>query len=743
MRIGMGIGIGSVARRRQKEPVAPSLAPLSPFDATQPVSAAYSWRKINPAYAGACLQLRTVEGGSNKTWEIGWIADPNGGAFPIVDVATMNARIAASDGGAHYITRWYDQSGNGRHLGNGSNTTVLKAATAANAAGTALPTLDFDGSAGTSTLSTTTAGVPAWLNSGGTYNLSVFVNAEIMGVVATSTGAQPRTYPQNASGFNAVMLSASSALPIMVATKAASLQTTAYDGGENLRLDAPIARTYPLGLNIATPPALQLTGPRVANRWMNQKGALLSGGGGGFVSITDRAHGVAASAATTLFVGALGGASRPANARLREVILFNNAGALSDEECRRIDLWQGAYWPGVPARAPMRLAVTMLGESTAQGLASESSDDAGMGYSSWARVLIPQLLAQANRSYADTDIVFRNVSPSGYGTSGSYCLPKPQTPAPPNGTWQGQSSGLAYQKFWWDHRYGIPGPCYWDWRRVNLDSAYGGAEAPTGARWMAFVTQGINDTEIAETQAQGITFANWKAGWKSVIALARADVGAGDFPFFFSMAKRPGVQPTKEMRMRDIWEEIAAELPNCYLLPEGGLISLRGDGTHYQTGPGLTAPNNTAPAYGPEGSDRLAHWIARGMAAKALGAPVAWRGPELAPTFARVGPAVLDFTVTYPEGCAGTDFGPAVGIFGFTIYDAGVAKAISSAVRVDPTTIRVTAAAALTGTVTADYVPNSASDGAEAEGGIRVRDNTIVGTTGLPLRQRRAMAQTA
>lgn len=727
----------------------PAFTALSPFAASQPVSAIYSMRKVNPAYNGASLRIRNS---AATVLDVGWVTDPAGSGFQVIDMAAITAHAALGNG-TFNIVYWCDQSGNARHAGPGGTVSNLKAATVSTALGASLPTFDFDGSATSGSFSTTNGGGAAWLNTGGTYNFSAFVNAELFGGNTATTGACPRTYPHSPT-YAAQLLSAGSALPLMTACQAGTAQLVALDTQTATKrdihaIDFPEPRKYPLGAGIATPPAIQVTGSRVANVWSNQKGASLSGGGDGKISFADRAHGTAASTATALIIGALG-SNRPANSRVREIIIFNNAGALSDLECQRIDLWQTQFW-GSPQtiRIPKRLAIMHLGESTAAELGQESSNEAALllGDTAWARIVIPELMSHLGRSYASTDIVYRDMVAVG-GKAGAYCLTKPSTPEPPNGTWAGQSSGLAFQKFYWDQRYNIPGPLYHEWKKAALDTAFGASPATMYADWAMFITQGINDIDIAETQANGITFANWKAAWKSIIMLARTDVGAGDFPVFFHMAKRPTAQPSKEMRMRDIYEEICAELPNCFMLPEGGLISLRGDGTHYQTGPGIDVPNNAAPAYGPEGDDRLAHWIARGMAAK-LGAPnTIWKGPELSPTFVRSGPAVLDFTVNYPAGCGGTDFSPASGIFGFTVYDGGVAQTIASAVRLNASTIRVTTSAALSGTVTADYRPNlaeatSAGPTTDVEGGRRVRDNTMVGTTGMPMRQRKGMVQAA
>lgn len=94
------------------------------------------------------------------------------------------------------------------------------------------------------------------------------------------------------------------------------------------------------------------------------------------------------------------------------------------------------------------------------------------------------------------------------------------------------------------------------------------------------------------------------------------------------------------------------------------------------------------------------------IAAKGFGcAGLVCRGPEIASASA-VNSTTIDVTIAYGPDCGGTDFTPDSGIVGFEVTDSGGTKTISSAVRQDASTIRLTLADALaSGTVSVRYEP--------------------------------------
>ncbi len=129
------------------------------------------------------------------------------------------------------------------------------------------------------------------------------------------------------------------------------------------------------------------------------------------------------------------------------------------------------------------------------------------------------------------------------------------------------------------------------------------------------------------------------------------------------------------------------------------------------------------------GFDRQCHWHARTLAHALSCTAVVWQGPEVA-SAAIVDSTHTDVTLTYPAGCGGTDFTPTSGIEGFTIFDAGVSKAISAAVRTDSTHVRLTHAA-ISGARTVQYV----SENGNVSTANMVRDNFHGIPEGMPLRK--------
>lgn len=109
------------------------------------------------------------------------------------------------------------------------------------------------------------------------------------------------------------------------------------------------------------------------------------------------------------------------------------------------------------------------------------------------------------------------------------------------------------------------------------------------------------------------------------------------------------------------------------------------DGIHYGTGS--------------EGFEKHGKLIAQAVL-KDLGEVTFSTGPQVL-SFNEVSKTIYDVTISHSDG---TDFTPTTGITGFRVFDDAVESTISSAVRVDETTIRLTLSVATSGTVTADYM---------------------------------------
>jgi len=65
-------------------------------------TAAYSFRKLRTAYTGNCLRVRRLS--DNTEQDIGFVSN-------YIDKTSLSSFVGASNG---YITKWYDQSGNGK-----------------------------------------------------------------------------------------------------------------------------------------------------------------------------------------------------------------------------------------------------------------------------------------------------------------------------------------------------------------------------------------------------------------------------------------------------------------------------------------------------------------------------------------------------------------------------------------------------------------------------------------------------
>lgn len=104
---------------------------------------------------------------------------------------------------------------------------------------------------------------------------------------------------------------------------------------------------------------------------------------------------------------------------------------------------------------------------------------------------------------------------------------------------------------------------------------------------------------------------------------------------------------------------------------------------------------------------------------------VKYKGPDVV-SAAIVDATHTDITINYSSDCGGTDFTPTSAISGFVIFDAGVSKAISAAVRTGATTIRLTHAS-IAGARTVQYIPPRIENTRTS----LVRDNYDIG---IPMR---------
>jgi hypothetical protein len=201
-------------------------APL-PLDLVRGATAAYSLRKLRSGYLGKAVNVRRSS--DNLTADIGFT--PSGD----FDIAAFNAYIG---GGSGFVTKWYDQSGNGHDA---------VQATAANQ-----PQI---------TLATTSNGRPALTSASTTVEMDATVPATTLpltlNAVVTRTGnfknfnaflafgnAQPGIYYNNSAGGGiGVAILNSAALPTIVGADNQFHSATGMVNGASSRITVDRAQT--------------------------------------------------------------------------------------------------------------------------------------------------------------------------------------------------------------------------------------------------------------------------------------------------------------------------------------------------------------------------------------------------------------------------------------------------------------------------------------------------------------------
>lgn len=529
------------------------LAPLDPFAASRPVTAAYGLRRLRAAYAGNCLQvrdsgnvLRTVGFNAQGDMDTSGFASWGNGTF--FSVATL-----------------YDQSGNGHNF----TSTTRPVLVFPNA-----PT-NYDGAYidwQSKNQNMVTASTP--LNVGGTANISVFAICQTFGW--SSAG----THPRNPAVFNSqsgAFVGYGTGTGVLVSGAAGTdAETTMYGATGSLFVDASTD-----------------FGPRWRNVWFNQTGALVSGGGDTRQLFTGRPHGVASATNQRIVLGSVGAANQSVNGALREVIIFNNAGALTDLECQRIALWQRQYWTGLANNNyPDRFVTIFSGQSNAQYYnVPSASGNGSAGTDAHTRIFLPDI---RSRLSIPANPLRELVTYGGASTAigGSAIIKTPDT--------------VASDKYWWDNDTNGPGPSLTLWldnvthtgrpyRRTVIMWAQGEAEA-------TMITGGA---DVA---------ARWKAETKLVWAAMRAHIGY-DCPIVIQpLGLQTGHQAAMN-QLRAIQTELAAEVPNVTVGTETTDLQLQ-DSVHFSSS--LQGPNQSANGYD-LGATRLAAVIGPtllGMAAR-------------------------------------------------------------------------------------------------------------------------------
>lgn len=335
--------------------------------------------------------------------------------------------------------------------------------------------------------------------------------------------------------------------------------------------------------------------------------------------------------------------------------------------------------------APLNFLVVFSGQSLAKLLSSDKdssgvgvnigSGDGTAGSNTIDRVFIPEL-----QTYLDAQFTTGRpnvITVLNTAVSGASLLPK-----------SGQNS-------WWDPaaNSGAGGAAYYATQHNTLIDGIGGASAFDHI--IEIWVQGEAQASDGDTKAQyveGMTGPIAATYTTGLIKFFRDKLGAGTKVIIAPLGRNTSATDANIKAIRDAQTEIVANVANTLLGPETSDTVRLADTSWHPVAFGASV----------NGFDRQAHWHAR-MAAFAFGCTVTYKGPEVA-SAAIVDATHTDVTLTYPAGCAGTDFTPTSGIVGFKVYDAGVSKAVSATVRTGATVIRLTHAS-VAGVRTVQYEP--------------------------------------
>lgn len=229
--------------------------------------------------------------------------------------------------------------------------------------------------------------------------------------------------------------------------------------------------------------------------------------------------------------------------------------------------------------------------------------------------------------------------------------------------------------------YGVGGTSILSWYDIDSggkQSYYNTAEANLIAAWCglsgAIWYQGHGDT------ASGKTKAAHYADVSELAAQLRSDYGASMPIVICSLGPNAAGSDAGYEAIRDALVD-AGDDANNYTVTTLDL-ELQGDNLH------------PTPAGGAVSAQRMAQDFK-----EAFGLATSSRGPKVTAA-TKVDNTTVDVTIIQDGG---TDFTPASGITGFTAYDAGTPVAISAAVRLNATTVRLTLASSVAGDVTVRY----------------------------------------
>jgi hypothetical protein len=646
--------------------------PVAVMSATQAPAAIYSFRKVNPAYAGNCCQVRDS---GNVLRTFGFNAQ-----------GYIDTSLAATygDGVTFTMATWYDQSGNARDFGSTARP-IFKLGQIVTVGGFSLPGLDFT----SKTLNMTTA--LAFANVGGTNNLAVHLIAQTQGWSSAGTHARAPAVYSSADG---PLLGYGTAANGMVygAYKAAG-ETVMYSKVGELLVEDGLP-----------------TAARVRNIWFNQQGAVVAGGADVRKLFTGRAHGIADAQAQRLVLGNNGSVTQSHNGMIFEVVMYQNATPMADNEAWAISLGQRDYWGALgAANYPTRYYGIGAGQSLMQYMATVASASTGLLADSAAtRVFVPTVNTILDTATHPDRELLAAFGATAYGGSSMLKGATAGAPDGPGGTsWLTWDGSTLTKKFWWDQDLDVPGPVLVNWK-TQLAAFVGAKYNKTAILWDQGQAEAIT---FSSGEAGSITIANWVRCTPLVWAEMRATLGNAAIPVVIQPLGRQQGYDALMRTLRMSQEQFAANDSTVHLGADDHDCT-RQDGVHLGAGPA-----------DPLGFDVAAVRLARGFIAQ-FDASVKYTGPKVV-SAALSGANSVDVTIGWATTGSGTDISPASGITGFEVTDGSGARTVTSAVRQSATSIRVTVSgAALSGTVAVVHNPQ-----------VSTLDRTlmVVDNIGLPL----------
>lgn len=486
-----------------------SVRPLAPDAVSQAITAAYSLRRISTAYTGPCLQVRDS---GNALRTVGFDAAGN------LDITGF---AGWGDGVTFTVAQWYDQSGRGHDVSSTFRPRLIFPHAPQDYSGAYV---DFQTKGWFLASATTPLAV------GGTANLSLFAVAATLGW--TSAGTHPRN-PAAYAGARGPLVGygTSAGGGLLYGADGPDAETTLYGKTGELLVDASHDFAQ-----------------RWRNIWFNQRGALVSGGGDRRVLFNHRPHGHVASSDQRIVIGNNGALNQSANGALRELILFNSAGALSDAECAGIAAWQNRHWqPLARNRFPQRFVVIFAGQSNAQYYGVDNaSGDGTAGSNALERVFLPDLRARLAIPADSTRELHAYCNSTAYG--GSPVLHR-----------------VDPAKAWWDGDAEAPGPSLANWL-TSID--YGGAPGKAYRRCAIIWSQGEAEALYwAANPGDSALPAEWRAQTKLVWQAMRDKIGYACPIVIQPLGNQAGAQPQMDA-LRTIQAELASEVPNVTLGPD-------------------------------------------------------------------------------------------------------------------------------------------------------------------------------